>query len=98
MHNAIGHVTRGSIFDDLGRSVEEAGNLKIRAKLLDSLIDYVRTHGLTQEEAARHFGTSQPRVSDMLHGRISKFTIDALINMHAAASIPVSVEIGKVPA
>ena len=98
MNNDSGHTTHGSIFDDLGRSAEEAENLKIRAQLLDSLIDYIETRGLSQEEAARRLGTSQPRVSDVLNGRISKFTIDALINMHVHAGIPVRIEIGKAAA
>ena len=95
MNDTVEHTTHGSIFDDLGRSAEEAENLKIRAQLLDSLIDYIETRELSQEEAARRLGTSQPRVSYVLNGRISKFTIDALINMHVHAGIPVRIEIGN---
>ncbi len=87
-----------SVFDDIARSAEEAENLKIRAQLLDSLIDYVEQRGLSQTEAAARFGTTQPRVSYLLNGKISKFTIDALINMHAHAGIPVRVEIGPLAA
>ena len=86
-----GHVTEGSIFDDLGRSPSEATNLKIRAKFMDRLIDYVEDEGLTQEEAAERFGVSQSRVSYLLGGRISKFTIDALANMCSSVGIDVEV-------
>lgn len=79
-----------NVFDDLF-SGEEAANLKIRAKLMDRLIDYVEEHGLSQEEAADHFGVSQPRISYLVNGKISKFSIDALINMcnHAGISVDV---------
>lgn len=84
--------TGKSIFEDLELSTEEAENLKIRAKLMDSLIGYVRDNELNQSEAAEHFGVQQGRVSLLMNGRISKFTIDALINMHAHAGIEVRVE------
>lgn len=95
---AIIHTTTGSVFDDLGFGKEKAENLKIRARLMDSLIDFVEDRGLTQAEAAEHFGVSQSRVSRLLSGNISQFTIDALINMHSTAGIPVRVDIGKVAA
>lgn len=90
----ISHTTTGSIFDDLGLGKEEAANLKIRARLMDSLIAFVEERSLTQAEAAEHFGVGQPRISLLLSGSIDKFTIDALINMHAAAGIPVTLDIG----
>lgn len=54
---------------------------------MDSLIGYVRDNKLNQSEAADRFGVQQGRVSLLMNGRISKFTIDALINMHAHAGI-----------
>lgn len=87
------HITTGSIFDDLGRSRSEATNLKIRAKLMDRLIDYVEDESLTQQEAAEHFEVSQSRVSDLVNGRISQFTIDALANMCSSVGIEVDVTI-----
>ena len=89
--NTEGHVTEGSIFEDLGRTPGEAKNLQIRAKFMDRLIDYVEDEGLTQVEAAERFGVSQSRVSYLLGGRISKFTIDALANMCSSAGIEVDV-------
>lgn len=86
-----GHLTTGSVFDDLGRSPGEAANLKVRARLMDRLIDYVEENGFTQEEAAERFGVGQPRVSNLMRGQISKFTIDALLNMCSNAGIEVDV-------
>ena len=65
--------------------------MKIRAKLMDRLIDYIEEHELTQQEAAERFGVRQPRVSYLLNGKISKFTIDALINMCSHAGLEVDV-------
>lgn len=89
MNSSGEHLTTGSIFDDLGRSPEQAANLKIRAALLNQVIAYVGEHGLTQTEAARHFGVPQGRVSLALNGHISKFTIDYLVNMLAHAGVEV---------
>jgi predicted XRE-type DNA-binding protein len=81
-----------NVFDDLAATPEKAENLKIRARLMDGLRAYVGKHELTQAEAADRFGVAQSRVSYLMNGRISEFTIDALINMHTHAGIPVRVE------
>jgi predicted XRE-type DNA-binding protein len=81
-----------SVLDELGLSSENAENLKIRAKLMDSLIGYIQENNLNQSEAADRLGVQQGRVSLLMNGRISKFTIDALINMHSHAGIEVRVE------
>ncbi len=58
-----------------------------------SLTDYIEAEGLTQAEAAERFGIHQPRVSDVMRGRIGQFTIDALVNMHAAVGLHVRIEV-----
>lgn len=83
------NVTKGSVFDDLGFSKEEAKNLKIRAALMRALDRYINENKLTQEKAAEIFGVSQPRVSDLVCGKIDKFTIDMLVNMLIKAGINV---------
>lgn len=81
-----------SVFDDRELfDSEEAANLKVRSKLMNRLTAYVEEHALTQKEAAEHFDCTQPRVSNLLKGRISNFTIDALLNMCTAAGIEVDV-------
>lgn len=87
------HVTTGSVFDDLGFSKEEAQNLKIRAALMRALDQYIDENELTQEKAAEVFGVSQPRVSDLVRGKIDKFTIDMLVNMLIKAGISVALVI-----
>ena len=69
----------------------EAANLKVRAQLMRRLSNYVEEEGLSQTDAAGRFDVGQPRVSEMLDGQINRFTIDALLNMCAAADIEVEV-------
>ncbi len=103
--NAIarhGHETRGmhvtygndNVFEDVGFEAEEAANLKVRADLLLDLRQYIQARGWTQAEAAAFFGETQPRISNLLNGEISRFSIDKLINMLARAGIRVRVETG----
>ncbi len=84
------HVTKGSIFNDLGFNEAEAENLKIRAALMRAIEKYIEDNNLTQAAAAKLMGVYQPRVSDLLQGKIDKFTIDMLINMLAKAHVSVS--------
>jgi predicted XRE-type DNA-binding protein len=89
---AAGELEEGSIFDDRDLFGPDRGaNLKVRARLMDRLNAYVEEEGLTQEQAAGRFDVGQPRVSYLMNGRISKFTIDALLNMCTAAGIEVQV-------
>jgi predicted XRE-type DNA-binding protein len=67
-------------------------NLKIRADLMIELGEYIRARGLTQAEAADFFGETQPRISNLLKGEISGFSIDKLINMLARAGLQVRLE------
>lgn len=87
-------LTLGSdnVFEDVGFEAAEAANLKIRADLLLDLRQYIQARGWTQAEAATFFGETQPRISNLLKGEISRFSIDKLINMLARAGIRVRVE------
>ncbi len=84
-------ITHGSdnVFKDVGFEPEEAANLKIRADLLLDLRECIRARGWTQAEAAAFFSETQPRISNLLKGEISRFSIDKLINMLARAGIRV---------
>jgi len=75
------HKTTGSIFDDLGFSSDLAENLKVRAKLMQELNHIIKETGETQAEVAKRFGITQSRISDLMRGKIQKFTIDNLVNM-----------------
>ena len=81
-----------NVFEDLGFEAEEAANLKVRADLMLDLRRYIQERGWTQAEAATFFGETQPRISNLLKGEISRFSIDKLINLLARAGLEVHVE------
>jgi len=81
-----------NVFEDLGFDREEAANLKIRADLMIDLREYIRARRWTQAEAADFFGETQPRISNLMKGEISRFSIDKLINMLARAGLRVRLE------
>ena len=83
----------GNVFSDLGFDPEEADNLLLRAQLMSSIRGAAR--GLTQRDAATLFGVSQPRVNDVLRGRIRKFSLDALVNMLGRAGMRVELKVRK---
>ena len=87
--------TRGSdnVFADLGFEAEEAMNLKVRADLMLDLTRFIRERGWTQEQAAEYFGETQPRISNLMNGEISRFSVDKLINLLARAGMEVRVEV-----
>ncbi len=86
----IEHITKGSIFDDLGFDEAEAENLKIRSALMRAIKKYIHDNKLTQATAAKLMDVYQPRISDLLGGKIDKFTIDMLVNMLSKAHMSVS--------
>ncbi len=80
-----------SVFDAIADTPEEALNMKLRADLLREIRTKVEEAGWTQAETARRLSITQPRVSDLLNGKLSKFSLDALVNM--LATLGVSVEL-----
>ena len=71
----------GNVFSDLGFPAEEAVNLKMRSDLMIRLSTLIDARGLTQAQAAALFGVTQPRVSDLVRGKIDRFSIDTLVAM-----------------
>ena len=84
----------GNVFRDLGFPAREAEHLKIRADLMIQLAQLIEAGGLTQARAARLLGVTQPRISDLVRGKIDRFSVDALIEMlgHAGAHVSVVVK------
>lgn len=72
-----------SVFDAIAESPEEALNMKLRASLIREIRSKVTDAGWTQTETAQQLGITQPRVSDLLRGKLSKFSLDALVNILA---------------
>lgn len=81
----------GNVFRDLGFSADEAANLKIRSDLMIRLSKLIDARRLTQAQAAELFGVSQPRISDLVRGKIDRFSIDTLIAMLGHAGVKVQI-------
>jgi predicted XRE-type DNA-binding protein len=85
----------GNVFRDLGFSTEEAEHLLIRSDLMIAVQKAIERRGLKQAEAAKILGVRQPRVSDLLRGRIDLFSTDALIDMLARLGIRVRLVLSR---
>lgn len=80
----------GNVFEDLGFSGDEAENLKIRSDLMIHVLQVIESGELKQREAAHLFGVTQPRISDLVRGKIQLFSIDMLVTMLSHAGVHVS--------
>lgn len=84
-----------NVFEALEDDPAVADNLRIRAELMLKLRGYIEQGNLTQEEAARRMGVTQPRISDLIRGKIERFTIDMLVNMLARVGLQVEILLKK---
>jgi len=82
-----------NVFEALEDNPAAAKNLKIRATLMRELEKFIQDNKLTQHAAAEVLGVSQPRVSDLVTGKINKFTIDMLVNMLTRVNISVDLKV-----
>jgi predicted XRE-type DNA-binding protein len=73
-----------SVWDAIADSPGEAANLELRYQLMEKISGIVKVNGWTQAEAAKRCGVTQPRLNDLLRGRIARFSIDALVNIASA--------------
>jgi predicted XRE-type DNA-binding protein len=85
----------GNVFADLGFHGEQAENLRIRAMLMAEAEQFIKRKGLSQAQAAARMGVSQPRISDLVRGKIGVFSVDSLIAMLSAVGLKVSVRVLK---
>lgn len=85
--------TFASVWDALVDDAQERANLRVRSELMSKLAAIVTAQGWTQTEAATRCGVTQPRINDLLRGRLSRFSLDALVNIAAALGQRVHVEL-----
>ncbi|WP_089724338.1 helix-turn-helix domain-containing protein [Candidatus Thiosymbion oneisti] len=85
--------TFDSVWDAIADTPAEAANLKLRSQLMEQIGTIIAERGWTQHEAAIHCGVTQPRINDLLRGRISRFSLDALVNIAAALGLHVQVRL-----
>ena len=85
--------TFNSVWDAISDTPEQAANLQARAELIQQIIAIIKVNDWKQADAAIHCGVTQPRINDLLRGRVSKFSLDALVNIAAALGQRVHVEL-----
>jgi predicted XRE-type DNA-binding protein len=84
-----------SVWDAIEDTPAQAENMKVRSALMIALKERIETEGLSQANAAKLFGVTQPRISDLLRGKVTLFSIDTLINMLATAGLHVELHIAQ---
>ncbi len=82
-----------SVWNAIEDTSAEAENMKLRSTLMMALERHINTKGWTQSEAAKKLGVTQPRVSDLLRGKINLFGLDTLVNMAFAAGLHVEMQV-----
>ena len=82
-----------SVWDALIEDKAEAKNLQVRSDLMIAITEYIKDKKITQKDAAELFKVNQPRISDIVNGKIDKFTVDTLLNMLTLAGIEVELSI-----
>ncbi len=84
-----------SAWDAVSDTPAETEPLKLRSALMMALKEHIATKGLSQSEAAKLFGVTQSRISDLIRGKIDLFGLDTLVNMAVAAGMPLEMSIRK---
>ena len=85
--------TYASVSDAIADTPGQAANLKARAELMRQIAAFVKKQGWTQVEAAQRCGVTQPRINDLLRGRVSRFSLDALVNISTALGCRVRLDL-----
>ncbi|MGH8147572.1 MAG: helix-turn-helix domain-containing protein [Rhodanobacteraceae bacterium] len=81
-----------SVFDAITDTPQEAVNLRLRAEVMQRIAQRIEHKGWTQAAAAEHGGIPQPRMNDLLRGRLSRFSLDALVNIAATMGLRVELK------
>ncbi len=82
-----------NVWDAIEDTPEEAENMKLRSGLMMALKTHLARTGLSQSQAAKLFGVTQPRISDLMRGKVNLFGLDSLVNMAAAAGLHVEIRV-----
>ena len=82
-----------SVWDAIEDTPQNAASMRARSSLMMSLTEVIRQQGMTQAQAAAVFGVTQPRISDLMRGKVNLFSLDTLIDMAATAGMVPTVKI-----
>jgi predicted XRE-type DNA-binding protein len=83
----------GNIFLDLGFPAHEASVMLLRAQLAEALRAWMEREGLTQAQAAKRLDIAQPRISDIVRGKVELMSLDYLVGLCAKASVDVGLRL-----
>ena len=89
----MSHKRFASVWDAIEDTPEEAENMKLRSSLMLALKNHLVRVNISQAQAAKLFGVTQPRISDLMRGKINLFALDALVNMAAAAGLHIEMRV-----
>lgn len=81
-----------SVWDAIAYDPEQAANMRTRSELMQQIAAIVNEKKWTQAEAAKQCGVTPPRMNDLLRGRVSRFSLDALVNIATAIGKRVHIE------
>lgn len=84
-----------SVWDAIENTPQEAASMRARSELMMNLAEVIRQQGMTQAQAAELFGVTQPRISDLMRGKVTLFSLDTLIDMAATAGMAPIVKVSK---
>lgn len=84
-----------SVWDAIEDTPQQAASMKARSAVMIELQEYIKTSGMTQKQAADQFGVTQPRISDLVRGKIELFSLESLVDMATAAGMKVEVRLKK---
>ena len=84
-----------SVWDAIEDTPQQAASMRARSALMMELSAVIQSSGMTQSDAAALFGVTQPRVSDLMRGKIGLFSLDTLIDMAATAGMSPMVKVSK---
>jgi predicted XRE-type DNA-binding protein len=82
-----------NVWDAIEDNSEDAANMTMRSEVMIAINDAVRGWSITQARAARRLGITQPRLNDLLHGKINKFSLDTLLTLATRAGLKVKIDV-----
>jgi predicted XRE-type DNA-binding protein len=89
------HQQADDVFEQLGFDRDEAANLRLRADILNALIAEIEDRGLTQAQIAKAVGVSQPRISDLMRGKLHLFSLDTLVALLSRLGLRVEMKVKR---
>ena len=85
--------TFADVFEALADTPAEAANMRARSDLIDVLIERVKSWKVSQDVAAARLGITRPRLSDLMCGKLGKFSLDALVNLATASGLVLKIQV-----